>query len=128
MQALVFTKNLIPHNLVLKKEDDKLIIKIIDGLGSQAFFPISGTPAIAVCQNKTHCLGWWYEQIIYLYTYWHGDQFNIDFRKISPLSSKIPAITDHKNKVSSFQSGAILIYLAELSGKFYEVENRNLIR
>ena len=55
-----------------------------------------------------------------------GDQFNPDFRKISPLS-KIPAITDHKNKVSIFQSGAILIYLAELSGKFYEDENKNLI-
>ena len=55
-----------------------------------------------------------------------GDQFNSDFRKISPLS-KIPAITDHKNKVSLFQSGAILIYLAELSGKFYDVNNRDLI-
>ena len=55
-----------------------------------------------------------------------GDQFNLDFRKISPLS-KIPAITDHKNKVSFFQSGAILIYLAELSGKFYDIENRNII-
>ena len=55
-----------------------------------------------------------------------GDQFNSDFRKISPLS-KIPAITDHKNKVSFFQSGAILIYLAELSGKFYDADNRNLI-
>jgi len=55
-----------------------------------------------------------------------GDQFNSDFRKISPLS-KIPAITDHKNKISIFQSGAILIYLAELSGKFYDAENRNLI-
>ena len=55
-----------------------------------------------------------------------GDQFNSDFRKISPLS-KIPAITDHKNKISIFQSGAILIYLAELSGKFYDVGNRNLI-
>ena len=55
-----------------------------------------------------------------------GDQFNSEFRKISPLS-KIPAITDHKNKVSFFQSGAILIYLAELSGKFYDVNNRNLI-
>jgi len=52
-----------------------------------------------------------------------GDQFNFDFRKISPLS-KIPAITDHKNKISLFQSGAILIYLAELSGKFYNPNNR----
>ena len=55
-----------------------------------------------------------------------GDQFSSDFRKISPLS-KIPAIIDHKNKVSFFQSGAILIYLAELSGKFYDAENRNLL-
>ena len=55
-----------------------------------------------------------------------GDQFNINFRKISPLS-KIPAITDHKNKISLFQSGAILIYLAELSGKFYDKDNRILI-
>ena len=55
-----------------------------------------------------------------------GDQFNPEFRKISPLS-KIPAITDHKNKVSFFQSGAILIYLAELSGKFYDSNNKNLI-
>ena len=55
-----------------------------------------------------------------------GDQFNSDFRKISPLS-KIPAIIDHKNKVSLSQSGAILMYLAELSGKFYDLENRNHI-
>jgi len=55
-----------------------------------------------------------------------GDQFNSNFRKISPLS-KIPAITDHKNKVSFFQSGAILIYLADLSGQFYDTRNRNLI-
>ena len=55
-----------------------------------------------------------------------GDQFNLDFRKISPLS-KIPAISDHKNKISLFQSGAILIYLAELSGKFYDTNNKNLI-
>ncbi len=56
----------------------------------------------------------------------NGEQFNSSFRKISPLS-KIPAITDHKNKVSLFQSGAILIYLAEQSEKFYDADNRNLI-
>ena len=55
-----------------------------------------------------------------------GEQFNADFRKISPLS-KIPAITDHENKVSLFQSGAILIYLAELSGKYYDTKDRILI-
>ena len=56
----------------------------------------------------------------------NGEQFNLNFRKISPLS-KIPAITDHKNKVSLFQSGAILIYLAELSGKFYDTDNKILV-
>jgi Glutathione S-transferase len=55
-----------------------------------------------------------------------GDQFNSDFRLISPLS-KIPAIIDHKNKISLFQSGAILIYLAEISGKFYDSNSRNII-
>jgi len=55
-----------------------------------------------------------------------GDQFDPSFRKISPLS-KIPAIIDHKNNVSLSQSGAILIYLAELSGKFYDDDNKNLI-
>jgi len=55
-----------------------------------------------------------------------GDQFKSNFRKISPLS-KIPAITDHKKNISLFQSGAILIYLAELSMKFYDIDNRNLI-
>ena len=53
-----------------------------------------------------------------------GDQFKDDFKKISPFS-KIPAIIDHSNnKESVFESGAILIYLAEKSGKFYEKENK----
>ena len=39
-EYLVLTKNLIPHNLVLTSQEGKLIIKIIDGLGSQAFFPL----------------------------------------------------------------------------------------
>ena len=37
---LVLTKNLIPHNLVLDYQNDKIVIKIIDGLGSQAFIPL----------------------------------------------------------------------------------------
>ena len=53
-----------------------------------------------------------------------GDQFKSDFKKISPFS-KIPAIVDHSNKREAvFESGAILIYLAELSGKFYNSEER----
>ena len=52
-----------------------------------------------------------------------GDQFKSDFKKISPFS-KIPVILDHENNQSVFESGAILIYLAEKSGKFYDSENR----
>ena len=52
-----------------------------------------------------------------------GDQFEPNFKKISPLS-KIPVIIDHKNNETIFESGAILIYLAEKSGKFYDKKNR----
>ncbi len=55
-----------------------------------------------------------------------GDQFNPEFRSISPFS-KIPVITDHENNISIFESGAILIYLAEKTGKFYDKKNRTLI-
>ena len=44
-----------------------------------------------------------------------GEQFNPDFRKISPFS-KIPVIVDHSNnKETIFESGAILIYLQNIS-------------
>ena len=52
-----------------------------------------------------------------------GEQFKSDFKKISPFS-KIPVITDHQNNQTIFESGAILIYLAEQSGKFYNQINR----
>ena len=52
-----------------------------------------------------------------------GEQFKSDFKKISPFS-KIPVIIDHKNNQNIFESGAILIYLAEKSGKFYDMQNR----
>ena len=55
-----------------------------------------------------------------------GEQFNESFKKISPFS-KIPVIIDHKNNTSIFESGAILIYLAELSGKFYDKKDRTII-
>ena len=47
-----------------------------------------------------------------------GEQFDPKFRAISPFS-KIPVIIDHKNNISLFESGAILMYLGEKSGKFY---------
>ena len=53
-----------------------------------------------------------------------GEQFSPDFKKKSPFS-KIPVIIDHKNNQETvFESGAILIYLAEQSGKFYDKNNR----
>ena len=54
------------------------------------------------------------------------EQFKPQFKKISPFS-KIPVIIDHDNKQSVFESGAILMYLAEKSNKFYEVKERNTI-
>ena len=55
-----------------------------------------------------------------------GEQFKPEFRKISPFS-KIPVIIDHEKKISLFESGAILIYLAEISGKFYDKKQRTII-
>ena len=55
-----------------------------------------------------------------------NEQFKPEFKKISPFS-KIPVIIDHDNKVSLFESGAILIYLGEKSGKFYEKDQRTII-
>ena len=54
------------------------------------------------------------------------EQFKPDFKKISPFS-KIPVIIDHKNNKTIFESGAILIYLGEISGKFYNKDERTNI-
>ncbi len=55
-----------------------------------------------------------------------GEQFDPKFRSLSPFS-KIPVIIDHDNNTSLFESGAILMYLGEKSGKFYPEKNKHLI-
>ncbi len=56
----------------------------------------------------------------------NGEQFKEDFKKISPFS-KIPVIIDPKNNKTIFESGAILIYLAEKSGMFYNENDKTEI-
>ena len=54
------------------------------------------------------------------------EQFKSEFKKISPFS-KIPVIKDHKNNINLFESGAILVYLGEKSGKYYDQKKKTII-
>lgn len=46
-----------------------------------------------------------------------GEQFTPDYIAINP-NSKIPAIVDRETSITVFESGAILMYLAEKTSKF----------
>jgi GST-like protein len=60
-----------------------------------------------------------------------GDQFKPEFLKISP-NNRMPVIVDHNGpegeEVSVFESGAILMYLGEKSGKFFPQSQKERIR
>ena len=47
-----------------------------------------------------------------------GEQFTHEFTKLSP-NQKIPALVDRDKNLSIFESGAILMYLAEKHGRFF---------
>jgi len=60
------------------------------------------------------------EYALHLLNLGKGDQFEPDYLAISP-NAKMPAIVDHDvpgEPVSVFESGAILIYLAEKAGRY----------
>ena len=59
-----------------------------------------------------------YEYKVTLIDIGKGDQFNSEFKKISPFN-KIPVLKNLGNNETYFESGAILIYLANLSGRLY---------
>ncbi len=60
-----------------------------------------------------------------------GDQFKPEFLKISP-NNRMPAIVDSNGpggeKISIFESGAILMYLGEKSGKFFPQSDKDRIK
>ena len=59
-----------------------------------------------------------YEYKVTLIDIGKGDQFNTEFKKISPFN-KIPVLKNLDSNETYFESGAILIYLANLSGRLY---------
>jgi len=56
-----------------------------------------------------------------------GEQFSPEFVAINP-NSKIPAIVDKETGITVFESGAILIYLAEKTGKLMPADTEKRMK
>lgn len=56
-----------------------------------------------------------------------GEQFTPEFTKLSP-NQKIPALLDRDKNLSIFESGAILMYLAEKHGRFFAPSGQPHVR
>jgi GST-like protein len=58
---------------------------------------------------------------------WNGEQYKPEFLKVNP-NAKVPAIVDHDGPggkpYTVFESGAILMYLADKTGKFLPADKR----
>lgn len=52
-----------------------------------------------------------------------GEQFTPEYIAINP-NSKIPAIIDRDEEITVFESGAISIYLAEKTNRFFSTERK----
>ena len=83
------------------------------------YFPTPNTWKISIFLEET---GLAYR--IMMVNILEGEQFEPDFQKISP-NGRIPAIVDHDccdengQPLTIMESGAILIHLAEKTGRFY---------
>lgn len=52
---------------------------------------------------------------------WEGEQFSPEITALNP-NAKVPAIVDHETGHTIYESNAILLYLAEKTGKLFPIE------
>lgn len=52
---------------------------------------------------------------------WEGEQFSPEFKALNP-NAKVPVIVDHEADHTLYESNAILLYLAEKTGKLFPTE------